>query len=402
MNQADIAENTTGLTLSNQQKYKRFDLIQRINHILLLVSFSILGITGIPQISPTSPLSRLILSAYGGIETTRLIHHIAAVGLMIATISHIISLFYRLYVLRRPLSMMPVADDFRHLYHDLLYYFGLRKQKAYYGRFNYAEKVEYLAVVWGTVIMGITGFMMWNPISIARWLPGQVIPAAKAAHGGEAILAVLSILLWHVYHVHLRQFNKSMFTGNLTREEMMHEHPANLASIDAGTAWIQPPEKIIQKRQRFFLPVAIVLSVFFVYQVYKFVTFEETAITTIPPGETVNVFVPLTPTPRPTLAPSPTPEIQEGVSPDSWQGNYDALFRNRCGSCHGITSVGGLTLATYQDALVGGDAGPAIVPGDPDASVLVAVQSAGNHPGQLTLDELDDVIEWILAGAPER
>ena len=183
---------------------------------------------------------------------------------------------------------------------------------------------------------------------------------------------------------------------------MAHEHPAELASIEAGTAWKQPPEKTIQKRQRFFLPVAIVLSLFFCYQVYKFVTFEETAITTIPPGETVNVFVPLTPTPRPKLAPSPTPEIQEGVSPDSWQGKYDALFRNRCGSCHGITSVGGLSLATYQDALLGGDTGPAIVPGDPDASVLVTVQSAGNHPGQLTLDELDDVIEWIVAGAPER
>jgi hypothetical protein len=64
--------------------------------------------------------------------------------------------------------------------------------------------------------------------------------------------------------------------------------------------------------------------------------------------------------------------------------------------------VGGLNLGTYENALRGGVSGPAIVPGDPDASVLVQIQSAGGHPGQLTIDELEQVIAWILAGAPER
>jgi len=137
---------------------------------------------------------------------------------MVVSIYHVVAVLYRVFVLRTPLTMLPLVEDFVHLYHDILYYLGLRKRKAYYGRYNYAEKVEYLAVVWGTLIMGITGFMMWNPISTARWLPGQAIPAAKAAHGAEAILAVLAILLWHFYHVHLRHFNKSMFSGKLSRD----------------------------------------------------------------------------------------------------------------------------------------------------------------------------------------
>ena len=148
--------------------------------------------------------------------------------------------------------------------------------------------------------------------------------------------------------------------------------------------------------------MAAVFTIVSVFVMYEFVTIEDTAITTVPKIETAEVFVPLTPTPRPTLEPTPPPELQEGVSPESWEGKYSALFRNRCGSCHGITSVGGLSLATYQEALEGGDSGPSIVPGDPDASTLVQVQSIGGHPGQLTIDELNQVIEWISSGAPER
>ncbi len=62
------------------------------------------------------------------------------------------------------------------------------------------------------------------------------MPAAKAAHGGEAVLAVLAIIIWHFYHVHIKHLNQSMFTGKLSQEEMEHEHPAELAQIEAGAA----------------------------------------------------------------------------------------------------------------------------------------------------------------------
>jgi mono/diheme cytochrome c family protein len=129
-----------------------------------------------------------------------------------------------------------------------------------------------------------------------------------------------------------------------------------------------------------------------------FVTFEQTSITTIPPGETAPIFVTRVPEPTPTLPPTPTAAEFLG---ESWTGGFDNLFRNRCGSCHGQTSVGGLSLASYQQALQGGSSGLAIVPGSPDESLLVTVQQAGGHPGQLTEAEIEQVIAWIEAGAPE-
>lgn len=391
-----------GESTQTVQYYTRFDKYQRIEHILFLVSFSILGLTGLIQKYAQSPVSQAILEALGGIETTRTIHHASAIIMMIVAIYHVIAVLYRLIVLRVPWTMAPVFEDVKHLYTDVMYYFGLRKHKAYYGRYNYAEKVEYLAVVWGTIIMAITGFMMWNPIATTNILPGETVPAAKAAHGGEAVLAVLAIIIWHFYHVHLRHFNKSMFTGKISETEMEHEHPAELAQIRAGRDFQPPAPDVLQRRQKRFIPVAAVVALAGALGLIFFVTIETTAIETIPPGETVAVFVPVTPSPRPTVASTPTSAPAEGVAADSWDGYYSALFRNRCSTCHGSTKVGGLSLATYQDALAGGNSGPGIVPGDADASTVVKVQAAGGHPGQLTPEELQQVINWINAGAPEN
>ncbi len=385
---------------NSKKKYTRFDISQRIEHIIFLLSFTVLGITGLVQRYSSSPISQQIIRSFGGIESTRLIHHWAAVVMMIVSIFHILNLLYRIYVLRVPWSMMPVIEDAKHLIHDISYYLGIRNEQAYYGRYNYAEKMEYLAVVWGTIIMGITGFMMWNPIVTAQNLPGQIIPAAKAAHSAEAILAVLSVLLWHFYHVHLRHFNKSMFTGKLTHEEMKEEHPAELAEIDQGRGYVPPPNIDIRKRQYVFFPFAVVLAILMIFSAYQFITIEDTALAQVSIRESAEVFVHVTPTPKPSPTPAPTSPPQEGVSANSWKGTYEALFRNRCGTCHGITSVGGLSLATYNDALIGGDRGPAIVPENPEASILVQVQLEGGHPGQLTTEEITSVIEWIEAGAP--
>jgi hypothetical protein len=250
--------------------------------------------------------------------------------------------------------------------------------------------------------MGLTGFMMWNPLSTTRLLPGGFIPAAKAAHGAEAILAVLAIIIWHFYHVHIKHFNKSMFTGKISRTDMLHEHPAELARIEAGAADKRIPVKVLRRRQQVFFPAAAVFTIVFGFAIYKFANFEQTAITTVPQGETAQVFVPITPTPRPSATPPPTLAPGAEVGALTWDGYFSGLFRNRCSTCHGVTSVAGLSLASYQDALKGGSSGPAIVPGDPDQSILVQKQSAGNHPGQLTIDELNQVIAWILAGAPEK
>ena len=382
--------------------YTRFDISQRIEHIVFLLSFSLLGFTGLMQKFSAYQVSDSLIFILGGIEKVRIIHHYSAIVMMIVSGYHVLVLAYKVFVLRVRWSMLPVIEDFQHLIQDVLYFFGLRQHRAYYGRYNYAEKVEYLAVVWGTIIMGLTGFMMWNPLSTTRLLPGDAIPAAKAAHGAEAILAVLAIIVWHFYHVHLKHFNKSMFTGKLNRAEMMHEHPAELAQIEAGQNNKKLPFKTIRHRQQVFFPAALIFTVAFGFGIYKFANFEVTAITTVPQGETAQVYVPITPTPRPSPTAPPTLVPGSEVGAMTWDGYFSGLFRNRCSTCHGFTKVGGLSLSTYQDALQGGNSGPAIIPGDPDNSVLVEKQSMGNHPGQLTIDELNQVIAWIEAGAPEK
>ncbi len=398
-----MAKPKTTQPAHDQKQYQRFSLDQRIEHILFLVSFSILGFTGLIQKFHESPFSVAMIALLGGIEITRIIHRTNAVIMLIVSGYHVIALGYRMFVLRVPWTMLPGIEDARHILQDIAYYLGFRRKRAYYGRYNYGEKMEYLAVVWGTIVMAVTGFMMWNPINTANLLPGQYIPAAKAAHGGEAVLAVLAIILWHFYNVHIRSFNKSMFTGKLNHEEMEEEHPAELALIESGKQAALPTPQVLRKRQQIFFPVAIVMAGVFSFGIWRFITLEpNTAITTLPQGETAAIFVPITPTPRPTLTPTPTPDPNKPVGPDTWDGNYAGLFRDRCSTCHYTTAVGGLKLDSYADALAGGKSGPAIIPNDPDQSMIVKIQSQGGHPGQLTADELEKVINWIKAGAPEK
>jgi hypothetical protein len=242
--------------------------------------------------------------------------------------------------------------------------------------------------------------MMWNPIATTRVLPGAVVPAAKAAHGGEALLAVLAIIIWHLYHVHLRHLNLSMINGYLSEEEMLEDHPLELADMKAGIAERPVDPQALKRRRRIFFPVYTVAIAVMLAGIYFFTTYEETAITTLPPAEEVLVFAPLTPTPFPTPLPTQTPAPERA---ESWQDGFADLFQEKCGACHSSsTALGGLDLSEYQAALRGGGSGPAIVPGDPDASILLARQASGDHPGQLDGDELALVRQWIEAGAPEE
>lgn len=398
---APAASAAEASTHSQEDAYRRFDLSQRIEHATFLLAFTTLAITGLAQKFGLSLAGEFLLRVLGGIETARRIHRSAAVVLMAIAIYHIVAVLYRVLVDRRQLTILPLPGDFRDLWQDVLFYLGRRRRKAYYARYSYAEKVEYLAVVWGTVIMAVTGFMMWNPIATARSLPGEVIPAAKVAHGWEAVLAVAAILLWHFYHVHLRHLNLSMFTGRMSRDEMQDEHPAELAELDAGGFRAPPTPQQIRRRLRVFVPSAVLLTGALSFGLFRFVTLEQTAILTVPPAETGPAFVPQTPTPAPTAIPTsvPQPAASENLT---WDGGIGVLFATRCGACHGSGGFAGLNLTTYATALAGSQNGPVIVPGEPDTSPLVLRQSAGNHPGQLTPDELDRVRQWIDSGAPEQ
>jgi mono/diheme cytochrome c family protein len=319
------------------------------------------------------------------------------------------------------MSMLPSLQDVKDGWQALLYNLGLAKSFPQMGRYTFEEKLEYWAFVWGTIIMGITGFLMWNPITSSRYLPGEWIPAARAAHGGEAVLAVLAIILWHMYGVHIKRFNKSMWTGKMSEEEMLHEHPLELADIKAGMAEQAISQNELRRRQLVFYPIAGILTAAMLAGILGFINVEDTALTTVlPPEGQPEVFVPQTPTPLPTLAPTETPlptatpapatATVEGqptgttataIAGPSWDSDVAPILGAKCLTCHGETAMGGLNLSTFEGALAGGQSGPVVVPGDSNNSLMVTIQEAGEHPGQLAPEELEIVRAWIETGAVE-
>ena len=401
--------------MSNQTGfYQRFPLARRIEHLAMLLSFTILGLTGLPQKFQSAGLSVAVVNLIGGIENLRAIHHFAAIILMLGTIWHLMVFGYLAYVRRTRLSMLPSLQDVKDGWQALMYNIGLAKSFPQMGRYTFEEKMEYWAFVWGTLVMVITGFMMWNPLSTVKFLPGEVIPAAKAAHGGEAVLAVLAIIIWHMYGVHIKSSNKSMFTGKMSEHDMLHEHPLELADLKAGMAERPVDTNALRKRQRVYLPIAGVVAVLMLGGLYGFVNAEKTALTTVERQRpTIQVYVPQTPTPAPTQTPTlPPTETSLPTQPGTgstpiassltWDNAIGAIFQNKCGACHGSSATAGLNLSTYVDAMTGGNSGAVILAGESDKSLLVIKQLAGGHPGQLTPEEILQVIEWINAGASEK
>lgn len=302
------------------RNYVRFPLARRIEHLIMLLSFSTLGLTGLLQRFPDISISLTIMRWMGGIESLRIIHHTAAVLMMLGTMYHLLIMGYEVMVLRARLFMLPSIQDVKDGWQALMYNLGFAKTYPQMGRYTFEEKMEYWAFVWGALIMGLTGFLMWNPITASKFLPGEFIPAAKAAHGNEAVLAVLAIVIWHMYGVHIKRFNKAMWTGTQTEDEMLHEHPLELADIKAGIADRRPDAATLRKRQMVYFPIAAILTVTMLAAIYGFVNSEETALTTIPPQENqiVEPYVPQTQTPAPTMTPTPAPtNIPLPVTPTS-------------------------------------------------------------------------------------
>ncbi len=383
--------------------YERFHWTQRIAHALLLTSFTLLAVTGLPQKFAAAGWAQGMIGIFGGIETTRLIHHISAIALMLLAIYHLLDLGYKIFVQRTSLSILPNFKDVSDAVRAFLYNLGFLKKRPQMGRYTFEEKAEYWALIWGILIMGITGFMMWNPIFTSRLLPGEFIPAAKAAHGGEAVLAVLAIVVWHMYGVHLKRFNKSMWTGRQSEADMLEEHPLELADIKAGLTQRKIDPQTLRRRQKIYFPIAALLGAGMLFGVYGFVSGEKTAITTIPPvSSPVAVYVPQTPTPVPTSRPTST-SASASSQATTWEASIGPLLQARCGACHGAgLASNGLSFASYAQAMQGAQDGPVIVASNPDGSRLLQIQKAGGHPGQLSSDELELVLRWIVAGAPEK
>lgn len=220
--------------------FVRFDARERLQHQILIGSFTALGFTGLMQsFSRIEFISWIINGLLGGIETLRTIHHLAAVIFAIQAIYHVAGIIYLRFVKRQFGSMWPKWNDLTGLMGMIKFNLNMAKERPAFDRFSIEEKVEYWALLWGTAIMGITGVFQWFPMLVTSFLPGIAIPIARTIHSWEAVLAVLSILTWHMYHTLVKENNQSIFTGMMSEEEMQEKHALEYRRILAAVEFIR-------------------------------------------------------------------------------------------------------------------------------------------------------------------
>ncbi len=180
--------------------FKRFSLGQRWEHVLLMLSFTVLLLTGLPQRYRDTGWSQQILATPESVILVQTIHRIAAVVLIVEVLYHLGAAIYQMA--RRRLS----ADIFI-TWQDV-----------------FEQKITYWFIFVGVGIMVVTGLILWFPETVTWVLPGSVVPASLVAHSTEAIVAAIFIVLWHFFHVHLERLNLSIFSGKMNEDDMKTYH----------------------------------------------------------------------------------------------------------------------------------------------------------------------------------
>ncbi|HMD87293.1 MAG TPA: cytochrome c3 family protein [Terriglobia bacterium] len=181
----------------------RLTLNERVQHLLLLVSFITLVVTGFALKYPHSFWAEPIVRWEKDFPLRGWLHRIAGVVLIGASLYHVIYLLTNRAGRRWVKDMLPKVRDVREARETVGYNIGFRPNPPRYARFNYMEKAEYWALVWGTVVMAITGILLWAHDAVLAYLPHAlaVLEVTTAVHFYEAILATFSILIWHFYFV---------------------------------------------------------------------------------------------------------------------------------------------------------------------------------------------------------
>jgi cytochrome b subunit of formate dehydrogenase len=206
-----------------------------VQHVLTLSTFFALVITGFAlKYKWSIPFVQDSVNVWLRGTT----HRVAAI-LMVATCFY--HMYYAIFTERgrsHLVRMMPRFQDARDVVAMLRYYAGLDSHRPKFGRFSYVEKAEYLALVWGSIVMAVTGFLLWFKDEALRHIPMWGLDVATIVHYYEAILATLAIIVWHLYYVIVNpDFAPMSFTwldGKLSRHQMEHEHALELQEIEAS------------------------------------------------------------------------------------------------------------------------------------------------------------------------
>jgi formate dehydrogenase gamma subunit len=221
-----------------EDRVKRFSPARIVEHWVHVLTFCVLVSTGLSQRFYSLAFSQWIILHLGGIDSVRLIHRFAGIIFSLGVITHItvaaIGIIYRKW---QP-SMVITKKDFTDVVHNMKYYLGLENAPTRGGRYTYKQKFEYWGILTGVLLMMATGAVLWFPAVVTKFLPGEIIPAAKVLHTNEALVVFLIISIWHVYNAifspDVFPLDTSIFTGYISKERMLLEHPEERDGMDGS------------------------------------------------------------------------------------------------------------------------------------------------------------------------
>jgi len=206
----------------------RMSVLERWQHSLLAVSFIVLVYTGFALKFPESWPFAWLVALETGYAWRAWVHRGAALVMILACLLHVVYLPTR-RGRAHIVAMLPRLSDVKEVLYNIRYLVGLRSEPPRFDRFSYIEKAEYWAVVWGSVVMVVTGFALWFENATLRLLPLWAVDLATLVHYYEAWLASLAILVWHFYFVifnpDVYPMNWTWLTGKISEGMLRHEHP---------------------------------------------------------------------------------------------------------------------------------------------------------------------------------
>lgn len=207
----------------------RFSRRQVIQHAALVISFTVLVVSGFMLAYPDTWWSRLLVDAGVTESIRRWVHRGAAIVMVGASFYHlgwILGTPYGRAELRR---IAPTLRDMREFLQNMRFHLGRSNLPAAFGKYDYPAKAEYWALVWGTVVMALTGLVLWFPVVTTSLLPFWVVKVSEVIHLFEAWLATLAIVIFHFFYVighpEVYPISLGMFHGRMPRDQARHHHP---------------------------------------------------------------------------------------------------------------------------------------------------------------------------------
>jgi cytochrome b subunit of formate dehydrogenase len=234
-------------TQTGGEWFTRFVPFERFLHFLVVTSFLLLVITGMPLKFYYTTWAKTLFHIIGGAETARALHRLGAIVTFAYFGLHVMSLAGKYWrgrknvrdpqsgkfqlkrfwsVLFGPDSMIPTIQDWRDFVAHNTWFFG-KGSKPQFDRWTYWEKFDYFAVFWGVAIIGASGLIMWFPSFFTRFLPGWLINMSLIIHSDEALLAAGFIFSIHFFNTHFRiekfPMDTVIFSGRISKNELLHE-----------------------------------------------------------------------------------------------------------------------------------------------------------------------------------